>query len=84
MDAAAQIYVLNDLYGELKRLGYEKIAALEARHAARLNAIANDVLYTRFPSCLEAQLRIDKATSLIGVRKEQVRILQTLLRAVPS
>jgi len=84
LDAIEQIRALNDLCGELKRIKSEKDDALGSRHAARLQAISEGVAFNRHAACLDAQLRVDRATNALATRKEQIRVLQTLLRSIPQ
>lgn len=84
LDAAGQIEALNSMYGELKRIKSEKDEALESRHTARLQAISEGVPFGRHAACLQAQLRVDKIANALATRKEQISLLQTLLRSIPQ
>ncbi len=80
LDIAARYAVLNDLYGEAKRLGDVKIAAIDAHASARIVA-ARSPEPEHKARVLETRRDLDIVNAAIQARKMQVSILQTLLRS---
>ena len=80
LDVAARYAVLNDLYGEVKRLGDVKIAAIDAHASARIIA-ARSPEPEHKARVLETRRDLDIVNAAIQARKMQVSILQTLLRS---
>ena len=80
LDVAARYAVLNDLYGEVKRLGDLKIAAIDAHASARIVA-ARSPEPEHKARVLETRRDLDIVNAAIQARKMQVSILQTLLRS---
>ncbi len=80
LDVAARYAVLNDLYGEVKRLGDVKIAAIDAHASARIVA-ARSPEPEHKARVLETRRDLDIVNAAIQARKMQVSILQTLLRS---
>jgi len=83
IDAYEQIGHLNALFGEVKRCGDEKRAAIDAFSSAKIAALSDNSVPAK-ALVIQAKGRLDKATVSISIRKEQIRVLQTLLRAVPA
>jgi hypothetical protein len=84
LDAVEQGNVLNDLFNELKRLADLKVIAIDGVADARIRAISAGIPASRSPEVIDARRKQDKITAAIAARKEQIKILQTLIRAVPS
>ena len=80
LDVAARYAVLNDLYGEVKRLGDLKIAAIDAHASARIIAARSPEPDNK-ARVLETRRDLDVVGAAIQARKMQVSILQTLLRS---
>jgi hypothetical protein len=82
LDAYEQIGALNELFGEIKRLGDDKNKAMDLLGDAKILAI-EEPSPTNKAMVIRATSTRDKLTTMLSVRKEQIRILQTLLKAVP-
>ena len=80
LDVVARYAVLNDLYGEVKRLGDLKIAAIDAHASARIIAARSPEPDNK-ARVLETRRDLDVVGAAIQARKMQVSILQTLLRS---
>lgn len=80
LDVSARYAVLNDLYGEVKRLGDIKIAAIDAHASARIIAARSPEPDNK-ARVLECKRDLDVVGAAIQARKMQVSILQTLLRS---
>lgn len=81
LDFGRQVDALNDLFVELKRLSDLRMQALDLRADARMRLCHEP----RDPELrareIDAKRSFDKLGVAISARKEQVRILQTLVRA---
>jgi hypothetical protein len=84
LDAVRQIEALNDLFGETKRLADEKQREIDRHTDARIALLSDAKNVVLKASVLDRKRRIDKLSCIISARKEQTKILQTLLRSVPS
>ena len=80
LDVAARYAVLNDLYGEIKRLGDVKIAAIDAHASARILAARSPEPQHK-ARVIESKRDVDVVAAAIAARKMQVSILQSLLRS---
>lgn len=84
LDAAGQIGLLNDLCREIAILAKMKRAAIDTHATARIAAIraANDP--ESKAAVINAKRVVDGLSVTISARKEQAKILQTLLRSIPA
>jgi len=82
LDTIDQIGVLDAIYAEINMLGKHKQTALDNLAAARI-AVLNDASTERKALVIDAKCKLDKVGVALSTRKEQAKILQTLLRAVP-
>ena len=80
LDVAARYAVINDLYGEVKRLGDLKIAAIDAHASARIIA-ARSPEPEHKARVIESKRDVDVVAAAVAARKLQISILQTLLRS---
>ncbi len=83
LDALTQIRILDAIYAELKTLGDHKQTALDNLAAARI-AVLNEATNERKALVIDAKCKFDKIGVALSTRKEQAKILQTLLRAQPN
>ncbi len=84
LDAYGQIGALNDLCREMKRLADERRREIDRHADARIALLGASDRIELKASVIDAKRRIDKIACEISARKEQAKILQTLLRAVPA
>lgn len=82
LDAVEQIGLLDAIYAEIASLGKLKQTALDNLAAARI-AVLNDPTSERKAIVIDTKCQLDKIGVALSTRKEQTKILQTLLRAVP-
>jgi len=82
LDVRRQMDILGELYAELKRLGDLKVMALDVLGDKRM---AEKRMPCREAQALviDAKRHVDMFATAISTRREQVKILQTLVRAVP-
>lgn len=80
LDAARQIGILDELFGEMKRLAELKVEAIDLRAVRRIAAINDGRKPQSCPKFIEAQSSLDQLATWISARRQQVSILQTLLR----
>lgn len=87
LDAARQYALLNDLYGEIGRLGRareEHTWALRTARQAVLLCAPGPEKQQALAAKLDAEAMRDALKVEYDYRREQVKILQTLLRAPPA
>ena len=82
LEAIEQIETLDAIYAEIQTLGKLKQTALDNLAAARI-AVLNEATPERKAIVINAKCQLDKIGVALSTRKEQAKILQTLLRAVP-
>ncbi len=82
LEAIEQIETLDAIYAEIQTLGKVKQTALDNLAAARI-AVLNEATPERKAIVIDAKCKLDKVGVALSTRKEQAKILQTLLRAVP-
>ena len=82
LDALEQIGILDAIYAEMNALGKVKQTALDNLAAARIAAL-NESTNERKALVINAKCQLDKVGVALSTRKEQAKILQTLLRAQP-
>ena len=79
LDHEQRIGVLAWLYFELKRIGDLKDEALELEGIAKINALDNPGNASK-KALLLAQKDVKKCSNFLQVRREQIRLLQTITR----
>ena len=84
LDFAEQITILNDLFAELKRLADVKCLAIDVLADARMKSVRTPDDREAKAAVIDAKRSFDKVGVAIQARKQQVSVLQTLTRAVPS
>ncbi len=82
LDAVEQIGILDAIYAEIATLGKHKQTALGNLAAAKIAAI-HDKSDVQKALAIDAKCKLDIIGVALSTRKEQAKILQTLLRAVP-
>lgn len=84
LDAWEQASALNDLAAEIKRIGDKMQECHDRIYTARRSRLDGDDTLKARTDELEAKRDLDKLKIALGVRKEQTKIFQTLLRAIPA
>lgn len=82
MDAQQQLGVLDQLFGEIKKLADLRCEAIDLHADARMRAIDEPTSENK-RAIIDAKRSIDKASVMLACRKSQASILQTALRSVP-
>jgi hypothetical protein len=83
LDAYEQASLLNDLFGEVGRLGRLKQEVINALYDAKILLIQEKTDESKV-TLERAKKAKDNVDAEIAYRKEQVKILQTLLRVTPG
>lgn len=81
LDAYAQLSALDELFGEMKRLADLKVEAIGLHAAARIHALNENRKPTECPKVIEGKCNVDKLATIITARRQQISILQTILRS---
>ena len=84
LDAARQIGILDELFGEMKKLAELKVEAIDLHAKRRIDAVREGRKPQSCPMVIAAKSSLDQVTTWISARRQQTMILQTLLRAVPA
>jgi|HubBroStandDraft_2_1064218.scaffolds.fasta_scaffold365856_2 hypothetical protein len=84
LDAVKQIGILDELFGEMKHLADLKSEASDLHYEARAQAQDEGRKPGTCSRVTRAKKSLDRLTIMIGARKIQVSILQTLLRSIPA
>lgn len=79
-----QVEVLNSLFSELQRLADVKCLAIDVLADAKMQAIKAPDSADCKANVIDAKRDFDKVGVAIQARKQQVSVLQTLVRGVPT
>lgn len=83
LDFPRLVGLLDALYGELDHLGKLKMEAIDALAAAQMAQVSAQEPEARI-GVIRARAVRDKLDIALSGRRQQVRIVQTLLRAAPA
>lgn len=79
LDGINRICHLNDLCREIKRLGDDKERALDIQADAKIALLSDPKNVQAKTNVINAKRVIDKLGAAISTRKEQAKILQTVI-----